>query len=97
VHFDGNPTLQQGPQRQFMTPPLDPNSKYTYKVTAKWTDQNGKEHSDSRTVRLTPGQTTDVNFTTPQNNAQNPDGTQQPRQQQNQQPPRQQKTSPPDR
>lgn len=77
VMFDGSPTQQQGPERRFMTPPLDPNSQYTYEVTAKWTDQNGQERRESRTVRLTPGQTSQVNFMTPQNNSQqnNRDGT----------------------
>jgi len=74
VLFDNSPTQQQGPERRFMTPPLEPNSQYTYEVTAKWMDQNGKERRESRTVRLTPGQTIDVNFVTPQNNT---DGTRQ--------------------
>jgi uncharacterized protein (TIGR03000 family) len=102
VSFDGSPTQQQGAERHFMTPPLDPNSQYTYNVTAKWMDQTGKERRDSRTVRLTPGQRTEVNFLTPQNNSdQNLEETRQPLRQQPLQPQQQQPkippTTPPDR
>jgi uncharacterized protein (TIGR03000 family) len=80
VFFDNSPTQQRGSERRFMTPPLDPNSKYTYNVEARWTDQDGQEQRENRTVRLTPGETTDVNFTAPQN-TQNPnESRQQPRQ-----------------
>lgn len=99
VMFDDSPTQQQGPDRRFMTPPLEPNGQYTYKVTAQWM-QNGKEHRESRVVRLTPGQSTQVNFL----NSQNSDGVQQqrfeqqPRQDQDQQPTQtQRKTTVPDR
>jgi uncharacterized protein (TIGR03000 family) len=110
VLFDNSPTQQRGSERRFVTPQLDPNSHYTYKVTAQWME-NGQERRESRTVRLTPGQTSEVNFLT--NQGQGRDG-EQPRdqqfqrdqqpprgQQQQQQPPRQQqpppKTTPPDR
>lgn len=110
VMFDNSPTQQQGPERRFMTPPLEPNSHYTYNVTAKWTDQNGQEKRESRTVRLTPGQTTHVNFTAQDNtdgvrrpdgvrpDGTRPDGTRpdgtRP-QNPNQQPPRPGQTTPP--
>lgn len=41
---------------------LEPYAKgYTYDVTARWT-QNGKEQHATQTVRVVPGETTDVNF-----------------------------------
>jgi uncharacterized protein (TIGR03000 family) len=110
VLFDNSPTQQRGQERRFVTPPLDPNSHYTYNVTAKWME-NGQERRENKTVRLTPGQTSEVNFLT--NQGQGRDGErQQPRDQQfqrdqqqpqrdqqQQQPPRQQqpppKTTPP--
>ena len=62
VLFDNTPTREQGTDRDFVTPPLQPNAKgYTYEVTARW-NQNGQEHRESRTIRVTPGGTTDVNF-----------------------------------
>jgi uncharacterized protein (TIGR03000 family) len=62
VFFDNSPTRQQGSEREFMTPPLEANHNYTYEVSARWTDANGKEHRENRTVRMTPGQSVNVNF-----------------------------------
>jgi uncharacterized protein (TIGR03000 family) len=63
VLFDDTMTRQTGVERNFMTPQLDANHRYTYEVTARWLDNSGKERRESRTVRLTPGQTTNVDFT----------------------------------
>jgi len=100
VFFDNSPTQQRGAERRFVTPQLDPNSRYSYNISAQWME-NGRERRESRTVRLTPGQTAEVNFLNPQNTdgvQQNQGQQQQPRQGQ-QQPPRktQPPTTPPDR
>jgi uncharacterized protein (TIGR03000 family) len=63
VFFDDTPTKQSGPERNFVTPPLD-GKNYSYDVSARWTDNNGKEQRESRTVRLTPGQSINVDFMT---------------------------------
>ncbi len=67
VFFDSTAMHQKGSRRVFQTPPLQPNeSGYSYEVTALWTE-NGKEHREKRTIRVTPGGTTDVNFLADQN------------------------------
>jgi len=85
VLFDNSPTQQQGTNRRFVTPPLEPNNQYVYKITAEWTE-NGQQRHEDRTVRLTPGQTSQVNFLSGQQQ-----NTNEPRQ------PQQQRTLPPDR
>jgi uncharacterized protein (TIGR03000 family) len=62
VLFNGSPTNQTGPQRTFVSPPLDQNNNYSYEVSARWTE-NGREVNRSRTVRFQPGQTVDVDLT----------------------------------
>jgi len=42
VSFENSPTQQTGPERTFITPPLEGSSNYTYSVTARWRDQNGR-------------------------------------------------------
>jgi len=102
VFFDNQPTQQQGPDRTFMTPQLEGNHNYTYEISARWMD-NGQERRENRTVRLTPGQTADVDFTGSRGDGQSqqnpnvrpPQSQQNPSQQQNPSaPPR---TNPPDR
>jgi len=63
VLFDDTPTRQTGTERHFMTPPLD-KSDYSYQVTARWMD-NGKERRETRTVRVIPGQTVNLDLTRP--------------------------------
>ncbi len=87
VFFDGSPTQQRGMERQFMTPPLERGSHYTYRVKAQWM-QDGKKREATKTVQLTPGQTSNVNFLEPQNAHEAQTGQQQ--SQQRQQPQQQQ-------
>lgn len=63
VFFDDSPTTQTGPDRTFMTGPLEPGT-YSYNISARWME-NGKERRENRSVRVTPGQTAEVNFTGP--------------------------------
>jgi len=65
VMFDGSPTKQTGAERMFMTPSLAAGSNYSYEISAKWMD-NGQPREQTRTVRLTPGQTVNVDFSAPQ-------------------------------
>jgi uncharacterized protein (TIGR03000 family) len=60
VFFDDSPTSQTGPDRTFMTGPLEPGT-YSYNISARWME-NGKERRENRSVRVTPGQTAEVNF-----------------------------------
>jgi len=67
VMFEDSPTQQTGPQRIFITPPLEGDGNYTYKVTARWRDQYGKEESSTKTVRFSAGKTVDVDLMSAQN------------------------------
>jgi uncharacterized protein (TIGR03000 family) len=62
VFFDDSPTTQTGPARTFMTGPLEPGT-YSYNISARWME-NGQERRENRSVRVTPGQTADVDFMT---------------------------------
>jgi uncharacterized protein (TIGR03000 family) len=74
VMFDNSPTRQMGSERNFVTPPLEGNFRYTYEISARWRDANGKERQENRTVRLTPGQTANVDFTASANTGSGHDG-----------------------
>jgi len=60
VFFDDSPTTQTGPDRTFMTGPLEQGT-YSYTISARWME-NGKERRENRTVRVIPGQTAEVDF-----------------------------------
>ena len=70
VMFEGTPTTQTGPERVFVTPPLEGNGNYTYKVTARWRDQSGQDVTRSETVRFSAGRTVDVDLMAAQNQGQ---------------------------
>lgn len=65
IWFDGAATTQRGPNREFQTPPLDPNRTFTYQVRAVWT-QNGEQVDQTRTVQVRGGRPAFVDFTSPQ-------------------------------
>jgi uncharacterized protein (TIGR03000 family) len=62
VWFDGSLTSQTGTDRLYHTPSLTAGSTYSYQIRASWT-QDGREVSQERTISLTPGKTTMVDFT----------------------------------
>jgi uncharacterized protein (TIGR03000 family) len=68
VTFDKTAMTETGTDRSFVTPPLDPNQRYSYHITAKWMD-NGRQVEEERTVRFTPGQTVNVDFSPATTNA----------------------------
>jgi uncharacterized protein (TIGR03000 family) len=61
IWFDGSPTRQTGTDRLFNTPELTMGSTYSYRIRATWM-QGGHEVSQEKTVSVTPGQTTLVDF-----------------------------------
>jgi uncharacterized protein (TIGR03000 family) len=69
VLFDNAPTQQKGPDRVFVTPPLDGSRGGSYQVTARWT-QNGAPINVTRMVPVMPGRTVDVDFTSAPVNSQ---------------------------
>jgi uncharacterized protein (TIGR03000 family) len=62
VWFDGKLTAQSGADRLFTTPSLTMGSTYNYQIRAAWM-QGRREVTKERTVSVTPGQTTFVDFT----------------------------------
>jgi uncharacterized protein (TIGR03000 family) len=62
VWFDGNSTSQTGTDRLFHSPLLTIGSTYSYQIRASWM-RDGREVTPERTVSVTPGQTTIVDFT----------------------------------
>jgi uncharacterized protein (TIGR03000 family) len=61
VWFGDHQTQQTGPNRLFVSPPLQANRDYSYTLRARWMD-NGREVDRTRTVKVQPGATVDVNF-----------------------------------
>jgi uncharacterized protein (TIGR03000 family) len=66
ITFDGAPTVQQGINRVFSTPALNPQAANTYEVKARWTGNDGNAVEQTRTVKALPGGRIVVDFTTQQ-------------------------------
>ena len=64
VWFDGAPTQQMGPDRMFHSPPLQGTGSNVYRIRASWM-QGGREVTQERTVNVTPGRMTLVDFVRP--------------------------------
>jgi uncharacterized protein (TIGR03000 family) len=64
VWFDGVKMQLAGKTRRFFTPPLEPGSKYTYTVRARWL-ANGQTRQQTRNVYLRAGDVLDVAFPAP--------------------------------
>jgi uncharacterized protein (TIGR03000 family) len=62
VWVEGDLTRQRGTWREYVSPPLDPNKKYTYDVRARWTE-NGREVERTRTVPVQANGVATVDFT----------------------------------
>ncbi len=54
LRVQGRVMRQTGSVRKFVSPPLDPDRTYTYKVEARWTE-NGKLMTQSRQITLSSG------------------------------------------
>ncbi len=61
VFFDDSPTRQNGMERFFYSPPLDPAKTYSYTIRATWME-NGKEVSRTKDVKVQSGRTSVVDF-----------------------------------
>ena len=62
VWIQHTPMTATGTERAFVSPPLEPGKSYDYELIARWYDTTGKEHADTRQVRLEAGQTARVSF-----------------------------------
>jgi uncharacterized protein (TIGR03000 family) len=65
VWFDGTKTSQTGGTREFVSPPLLPDTNYSYEVRARWMD-NGAPVDQTRRVIVRAGALTTVDFTRPE-------------------------------
>ena len=61
VWFDNRATTQQGMERVFESPPLEPNQNFTYTIKARWTE-NGQAVNRERRVNVQAGQSVTVNL-----------------------------------
>lgn len=61
VWFQNRATTQQGMQRSFESPPLEPNQTFTYTVKARWID-GGQTVNRERQVNVQAGQSITVSF-----------------------------------
>jgi uncharacterized protein (TIGR03000 family) len=68
LSFEGVRMPQTGSFREFVTPALATGRDYTYHVRAGWTE-NGQDVTREQTIRVRPGERTDVDFTNPPNAA----------------------------
>ena len=65
VWFDGVRTTQTGAVREFVSPTLAPGSLYSYKITIRSTDAQGKAVEDTRDIRFRANDWFSVDFTRP--------------------------------
>jgi uncharacterized protein (TIGR03000 family) len=65
VFIEGGRTRSVGLDRTFVSPKLEPGTRYTYEVKARWTD-NGKEVEQTRRVPVHAGERVTVDFTKPE-------------------------------
>jgi uncharacterized protein (TIGR03000 family) len=61
VWVEGKKTSQKGSVRYFYSPPLSPGT-YAYDVRVRWTN-NGETAEETRTVRMQPNTSQEVDFT----------------------------------
>ena len=64
IFFDGDPTMQKGAERHFVSPPLPAGKKYHYNVLARW-KEGAKTVEQTRRVEVTGGAAVRVDFLTP--------------------------------
>ena len=62
--IEGQEMTSQGLERAFISPPIDPGSRYVYTMRAQWSE-NGKTKDETRQVRVAPNDRVTVDFTAP--------------------------------
>jgi uncharacterized protein (TIGR03000 family) len=68
VWFDQTKTTSSGPVREYRTPSLAPDRRYTYEVRARW-EENGSEITQTQKVQFLGGSPVEVSFPTPSGTA----------------------------
>src|SRR2546423_13683865 len=61
VSVGGQVSAQKGPERRFVTPPLEAGSSYSYDIVATW-KEGGKDRNEQRTVNFRAGEVKFVNL-----------------------------------
>ena len=59
---DGEPTQQAGPERLFVTPPLEPGVSYHYVLSATWAPDSATKVTRTRKAYVEAGKTTEVDL-----------------------------------
>jgi uncharacterized protein (TIGR03000 family) len=62
--FDDTATTSTGPTREFSSPPLTPDRKYTYEVRARW-NENGREVTQTQTIAVSAAAHVNLTFPLP--------------------------------
>ncbi len=62
VWIEGDKTRSMGTWREYMSPPLDPDKRYSYEIKARWME-NGKEVTRTKKVSVRLNAPTVVDFT----------------------------------
>jgi uncharacterized protein (TIGR03000 family) len=65
VWFDGTQTKQTGPVREFVSPELSPGRRYTYSISVRYKDANGKQVVDTRPIHVRANDWFSIDFTRP--------------------------------
>ena len=60
--FEGVATNSSGSMREFDTPPLSPDHRYSYDIRAQWKNEDGHEVSQAQKVGVTAGAHINVKF-----------------------------------
>jgi uncharacterized protein (TIGR03000 family) len=64
VWFQGVPVQRSGTDREYESPPLQPDRTYHYDIRARWTE-NGQTYDQTRTVPVHAGDRVTVSFLNP--------------------------------
>jgi uncharacterized protein (TIGR03000 family) len=73
VYFDGAKTTQTGKVREFVSPTLSPGSRYTYRISVRYTGPDGKQVNDARDIFVRPNDWFSIDFNRPAPSDQPPD------------------------
>jgi uncharacterized protein (TIGR03000 family) len=65
VLVEGTKLGQSGPVREFVSPPVTPGTRYTYKITVRYTDAKGKTVDDTRDIHFQANDWFTIDFTRP--------------------------------
>ena len=65
VLIDDNKTMQTGKVREFVSPPLKTGTQYSYRITVRYTNADGKPVDDTRDIRFTANDWFAIDFTRP--------------------------------